>query len=164
MTTETIPLTQDEGGARPDGPGASVAERLARRTALDANGCLVWTGPKITNGYAQMMVNGRRHVVDRIAYELAKGPIPAGLFLDHLCRNRACCNPEHLEPVTNRENTIRGRSGEAQRALAAARVHCPNGHEYTTETVRLVSGRRRCLICKRARDNEYYARKTSDGQ
>ncbi len=72
--------------------------------------CKVWKGKLNRNGYGVIQV-GRSRVkamVHRLAYELHVGPIPKGKQLDHLCRNRACWEPNHLEPVTNRENTIRG--------------------------------------------------------
>lgn len=72
------------------------------------NGCWVWTGRLNRNGYGRVWWQGREPVVHRVVWELLIGPIPKGLVLDHLCRNRACCNPGHLEPVTQRENVVRG--------------------------------------------------------
>ena len=66
------------------------------------------TGRLNRNGYGRVCFNGREPVVHRLVYELLVGMIPTEYVLDHLCRNRRCCNPEHLEPVTMRENTIRG--------------------------------------------------------
>ncbi|WP_414654556.1 HNH endonuclease signature motif containing protein [Intrasporangium sp.] len=71
------------------------------------------------------------------------GPIPEGLVLDHLCRNRACCNPAHLEPVTIRENILRGEP--------ANRTHCPHGHAYTPENTRIDNNMRSCRTCIRER-------------
>ena len=84
----------------------------------------------------------------RVAYELMRGPIPDGLTLDHLCRNVGCVNPDHLEPVTMKENILRGYSPAAQ---AARRDECAHGHAYTPEnTYRYANGSRRCRICQRA--------------
>ncbi len=71
-------------------------------------GCWVWQGAKLPGGYGTMSRSGEQIYTHRYYYERAKGPIPAGLQLDHLCRNRACCNPDHLEPVTHAVNLQRG--------------------------------------------------------
>lgn len=82
-------------------------ERLDR-----TDGCWVWPGGESGNGYGHVTyrVDGRRHdaKLHVLVYELLAGPVAPGLLLDHLCRNRRCCNPDHLEPVTTRVNTIRG--------------------------------------------------------
>lgn len=83
-------------------------ERLAVRVTVDpVTGCHNLR-PHRRNGYGMMTLNRERIRPHRLAYELAKGPIPLGLVIDHLCRNKACCNPDHLEAVTQRENTMRG--------------------------------------------------------
>lgn len=73
-----------------------------------ASDCWVWQGDLNRNGYGTFRVKGRRKMVHRVVYQHLIGPIPPGLILDHKCRNRACCNPFHLEPVTVQENTRRG--------------------------------------------------------
>lgn len=84
----------------------------------------------------------------RVAYELLVGPIPDGLVLDHLCRNRACVNPAHMEPVTRGENVRRGVGMVWQ--VAAAKTHCKHGHAFTAENTRRTSrGYRRCRACRR---------------
>lgn len=86
----------------------------------------------------------------RVVYEELVGPIPDGLMLDHLCRVRHCVNPEHLEPVTNRENVLRG---EGHSAKAARATHCLKGHPYAGENLRILSnGWRRCRACHRERE------------
>jgi hypothetical protein len=72
--------------------------------------CLIWPGGCTSDGYGETFVNGRVVYVHRIAYEGAFGPIPDGFEIDHLCRNRACCNPAHLEAVTRAVNTRRGKN------------------------------------------------------
>lgn len=70
-------------------------------------GCWLYTNV-FNNGYGQIQINGRDTLAHRTAYEYFKGPIPEGLELDHLCRTKACVNPDHLEPVTRSENVRRG--------------------------------------------------------
>lgn len=98
------------------------------------------------SGYGQTWDGQKVLLAHRVAYELAVGPIPEGLHIDHLCRNRACVNPKHLEPVTCLENVRRG---------AAVKTHCPHGHEYTPEnSYHHPAGGRICRICIRKRNRE----------
>lgn len=103
--------------------------KLLARAVAGPNSCLIWTGAKNNSGYGQIRVNGTTTYTHRLAYEVFVGPIPEGLHLDHLCRNRACCNPHHLEPVTSGENTRRGEP--------ANRTHCPEGHPYDEANTRI---------------------------
>ena len=105
------------------------------------NGCWEWQGAKQRIGYGIF----RKGVAHRTAYELAVGPIPVGLELDHVCGNRACVNPLHLEPVTRRENIMRSQSFAA---VNARKTHCPKGHPYSGQNLLVrPSGDRRCRIC-----------------
>jgi HNH endonuclease len=96
-------------------------------------------------GYGQISVDGKMRKLHRVVYELLVGKIPEGLTLDHLCRNRACANPAHLEPVTMRLNNLRGTSPCAKNAVKS---HCSRGHEFTeSNTRRLKNGARSCKQC-----------------
>jgi hypothetical protein len=75
-----------------------------------ASGCWLWTGGKDTTGYGRKSVKGRLQPAHRVFYEAARGPIPSGLVLDHLCRVKLCVNPDHLEPVKQVTNVRRGTS------------------------------------------------------
>lgn len=114
--------------------------------------CWVWIGRHwFPNGYGAHRTGpgkGARpaHV---IAYEHHVGPVPDGLQLDHRCRNRACVNPDHLEPVTGSVNTLR------QDHAGRRKTHCPRGHAYTPEnTITSKDGKRRCRACDIARKRQ----------
>ena len=135
--------------------GIPQMSNLERRfwTRVDKNGplfqgtpCWLWTGT-ITNTYGYLWIIGKRTSVPahRIAYEILIGPIPSGLQIDHLCRNRICVNPAHLEVVTRRENILRG---IGPTAIHARSTHCPRGHEY--DYIQPRYGFRRCRKCMNA--------------
>jgi hypothetical protein len=129
----------------------TLADRLsAKIDKTDPSGCWLWTASRKPCGYGQINLNGRPRPAHRVVYELLVGPIPAGLQLDHLCRVRSCVNPEHLEPVTSRENTRRGRAVEALRELAAQMTHCKSGHPLSGPNMYVdAKGHRLCRACRR---------------
>lgn len=100
--------------------------RFYSRIVESPTGCWVWTGSRGPKGYGRFHFNGKGHRAHRFAYERLVGPI-GSLTLDHLCRNRLCVNPAHLEPVTNRENLLRGKGLTARNAQV---TRCPQGHPY----------------------------------
>lgn len=132
---------------------------------VDTSGiCWEWTAAKVA-GYGRFAVTsvqrgpGRFAAAHRYAWEQLVGPIPAGLQLDHLCRNHSCVNPDHLEPVTIRENLLRGSTVTRRNA---AKTHCPRDHELTGDNLmpsRLARGERECLTCSRDKVRERRAAK-----
>ena len=114
--------------------------------------CWDWMAAKSSTGYGLFSVNAKLIRAHRFSYESQRGPIPEGLTLDHLCRNRGCVNPNHLEAVTSAENILRGVGFSA---LNAKKTHCPKGHPLSGENLLnspSIKGRQ-CRICA-----NYYAK------
>ena len=129
-----------------------VADRLARKLVIMDTGCIEWTGSKNDKGYGTFYDGlGSSVMAHRWSYENLVGPIPAGRYLDHLCRNRACVNPSHPEPVTQRENLLRGSTIPAANAT---KTHCPSGHPYSGGNLYTPPGTnsRLCRACAYARN------------
>jgi hypothetical protein len=145
------------------GPKAKpIADRLWSRVEKTES-CWLWRGYVRPDGYGTISagapepgVRGRPRLVHRVAYALTEGAIPEGLTLDHLCGVRNCVNPEHLEPVTMRENLLRGDTFQAKNA---AKTHCPQGHPYDEENTYLTGRGRACRICRRAAAQRYEAKR-----
>ena len=130
-----------------------VAHRIERSVAIDERGCWVWQLCILQTGYGCIRVGGKTRNAHRVSYETFRGPVPDGLVLDHLCRNRACVNPDHLEPVTPRENVLRGMA----RQVKADITHCPRGHAYDEPNTYSWRGRRFCRACNQAACERYRA-------
>lgn len=131
-------------------------DRFLEKIRRAESGCWEWTAYKGENGYGRFYLNGKGALAHRWSYEFHVGPIPDGLFMDHLCRNHSCVNPEHLEPVTPQENVLRGIGPQSSSARGRAITHCAKGHAYTTENTYLSAGSRTCLTCKRANARASY--------
>jgi len=117
--------------------------------------CWLWTGRIDESGYGRTYVSGAIYMAHRIAYQLTHGSVPTTLTLDHVksrgCTHRNCVNPSHLEPITLRENILRGSSLPAQ---LAARTECKRGHNLLNpDNIRIINHPKRpyriCLLCRR---------------
>lgn len=118
------------------------AQRFQRKVRVADSGCWEWQGTLYPNGYGRFYDHGNHGVrAHRWAYEAWVGPIPKGLVMDHLCRNRDCVNPLHLEPVTAKTNTNRGRRYNAEK------THCKNGHEFDEVNTYKYGNSRQCRQC-----------------
>lgn len=128
-----------------------MGERALDLFAYSEDGCWLWTGSLDRNGYGYIRETaGRRKLrAHRVVYEYVVGPIPDGMELDHLCRVRSCVNPDHLEPVTHRENQRRGESPMGQQAR---REFCAKGHPL--DGIKGATRQRYCKTCHRERQRE----------
>ncbi len=128
-----------------------LPERLRLKIRVNpVTGCWEWQRVN-EKGYGYVWWQGKNRRAHRVVFTLLEGPIPDGLPLDHVkargCRSTACCWPTHLEPVTNRENLLRG---DTWQGINARKTHCPAGHEYTSEnTYTKPDGARECRTCRR---------------
>jgi len=126
----------------------TIEERIASRHRVEpVTDCWTWTGAVSNRSYGSIFYQGRMQKAHRVMWELNFGPVPKGLELDHLCRNRLCINPNHLEPVTRAENLARG----IQSNQNIGKSHCIRGHEFNAENTRYKpgNGHRVCKECMR---------------
>ena len=119
---------------------------------VEVGDCWNWTRALDRDGYGRFRLNGSYVRVHRLSYELLVGPIPENLVIDHLCRNRRCVNPDHLEIVTAVENLRRGHAWDHNRQ----KTHCPQGHMYTpgNTLIKLKTKSRQCRTCNREKKAE----------
>ncbi len=124
--------------------------RIWPRVVINKDLCWLWQGAS-QHGYGSVRINNKPTSLHRFTYSLFKKRLENGKELDHLCRNKSCCNPSHLEQVTHKENVFRG---NAPCVALAARTHCKHGHQFSGSNmiIQYYKGRpfRRCMACARA--------------
>ena len=127
--------------------------------------CYKWPGYITGMGYGQLGTKkklGKNISAHRLVWEATNGPIPHGLSLDHLCRNPACVNPHHLEPVTHKENCLRG---VGITAINSKKTHCKTGHPFDEDnTGYQKSGKRYCKECQKVASNKYRMKKNEQNR
>ena len=135
----------------------TTVNRILEQCVQDG-ACLLWTGV-LKHGYGYISTHGAQKRVHRVIYEHHHGPIPTGLTIDHVkargCHSRACCNIDHLEAVTNKENILRG---DGLCGMNARKTHCKRGHLLEPTNLvpcRVLTGRRTCVICARENASRY---------
>lgn len=143
----------DAFAAQPSADGLAdewreLAGRIKSRMVVAESGCWEWPGSKV-RGYGQVGYKGKTYLTHRIMVFDSGREIPEGMQPDHLCRNRACCNPDHLEVVTRLENVRRGEVGMHRRKQALSMTHCLRGHPMDGQNIYTCKrGRRTCLTCR----------------
>lgn len=143
-------------------------EKLAEKISIEGDyECWVWNGTIAKTGYGLVQVYERwnrekgrseykQFSLHRLMYEMFKEPIPAGLVINHLCENKPCCNPLHLEACTTRENNLYS-DGVARRN--SQKTHCKNGHPYSGDNLLKIPRGRDCRTCQRAREHKYHLKR-----
>ncbi len=161
MSTPLVFLDIESDGLHPERQAWELAnswpERFRAKVAIrGADECWEWLASVTNGGYGRYRLPGRHVTAHRFGYERAMGAIPEGLDLDHLCRNRRCVNPRHLEPVSERENTLRG---ESFAAVNARKTHCHRGHPLSGDNVYVWHRMRACRTCSKVNRQRYEARR-----
>lgn len=143
----------------------ALPERIASRIHVHENfGCWEWTGTK-WKGYGRAYFNGGMKAAHRVVYTILVAPVDPELDMDHLCRNPACVNPAHLEPVTHAENVRRGDCARANRLRADQMTHCKNGHPITPQNTRVFNDGKykACRVCAVLAQKRYQERRQAEG-
>lgn len=134
----------------------SISRVFAKITINSNNGCWVWNGSTTSGGYGNVRINKKLYRTHRLMYKLFVGEIPNGKgrnipVLDHLCNNRLCCNPTHLQLISDRDNILKGNGATAKKHR---QVYCKNGHILPPPK----NGHRRCTICHKMWNRANYAK------
>jgi hypothetical protein len=148
-TLEQVSVTDDNGRVLTG--WNRLPPRIAAKISPEPmTGCWLWTGAMCGSdtAYGQTSIDRKKILAHRVVYEVFKGAIPAHFHIDHLCRQRSCVNPDHLEPVTSRENTYRGTNFMAD---MFDQTHCKRGHELSGDNLYLWHGHRHCRACNTER-------------
>ncbi len=139
-----------------------LPSRFWNKVVLDpGTGCWLWTGYTRPDGYGSISIDGRPQRTHRLTYSVFVGRLDPDLVIDHACRIRRCCNPAHLEQVTDRVNVLVRAGMDSIAVKRAQQTHCVNGHEFTPEntfTRRQRPGTRECRACQDARNKARYRR------
>lgn len=146
----------DSGGKmsrKPYGSNLSLTADTVETPGPLPTPCMVWRWARGKNGYGTISCKGKPKYAHRASYEAFRGPIPEGFQIDHLCKVVGCVNPEHLEAVTPRENTLRSNSLSA---INARKTHCPRGHAYDVSNTCMNDGARRCRVCTLEQNRRSY--------
>ena len=140
-------------------PPKPAIDRFNRFLAASSSGCIEWTGRIDKYGYGQFRPGGRESSkvgAHRWSYEHHVGPVPPGLQLDHLCRNKKCVNHQHLEPVSPRENVLRSNNPAS---MNARKTHCVEGHPLSGDNIYTYGSRRVCKTCSKETSARNYKRR-----
>ncbi len=138
-----------------------IKKRLFKHSTPEPNtGCHIWFGACYINGYGTIGVSKKVLSAHRVSYFVYKGDIPEDFVVDHLCNNKFCINPDHLEAKTQHKNILRSNAISVQNA---SKTHCNNGHEFTKDNTRInKQGSRDCITCLNERKKKYYQKHLSD--
>jgi hypothetical protein len=122
----------------------TVWQRIRKKLLVLPNGCWEWQGAKVSGDYGRYKFEGKWEVAHNVLFLVMHGAIDRSMERDHLCKNRSCINPFHVEQVTRVINRLRSEPGQWN----AGKTHCPKGHEYDQENTRYYRGSRFCKTCK----------------
>jgi len=136
----------------------TAVERFHARVKVMPNGCLEWTHDSDHHGYGRLSVGGKKVAAHRFAWELAHGPIPAGMYVLHRCDNPPCVNAYGCLFLGTQSENNADRDSKGRNAMSA-RTHCPKNHPYDEENTAISQGRRFCRECHRVADAAYRAKK-----